>query len=307
MILARRDFLASAGLVVLTGCAGTALPAPGDSSPSATAAAAEIADIEQRLGGRLGVCLLDNKGSVIVAHRGEERFAMCSTFKAALACVLFAEHEAGRVDMFAKFLLKPEDRVPYMPFVEEKLASQEPVSLYELAGATVMTSDNAAANLILKATGGPAAFTRFVRDHGDAVTRLDRLEPELNENIPGDPRDTTTPLAMTRLMRKLAGTGTIPEDYRQALQQWMIESTTGRSRIRAGLPDTWLAGDKTGTATAGIARNDIALIWPSAARELTNPFILAVYMDRPAVPAVEADAAMAEVGRVAARLITSLS
>ncbi|MEH6791196.1 class A beta-lactamase [Parasphingorhabdus sp.] len=305
MIWARRDVLLSAGLVLLSGCAGKARPGTAGSSPSP--AVAEIEEIEGRLGGRLGVCLLDNKGSVIAAHRGDERFAMCSTFKAALACLLFAEHEAGRVDMFAKFLLKPEDRVPYMPFVEANLASQEPVSLYQLAGATVMTSDNAAANLIIRATGGPAAFTRFVRSHGDTVTQLNRLEPELNENIPGDPRDTTSPKAMARLMLTLAASGVMAEEHRLTLQQWMIDSTTGRSRIRAGLPDNWLAGDKTGTATAGIARNDIALIWPSADHESANPFVLTVYMDRPTVQGVEADAAMAEVARVAARLIAALS
>ncbi len=57
-------------------------------------------------------------------------------------------------------------------------------------------SDNAAANILLKAMGGPAAFTKFMRSIGDETTRLDRNEPDLNSNLRGDERDTTTPRAM---------------------------------------------------------------------------------------------------------------
>ena len=284
MALGRRKFLFSSGLLLISGCVAK----PGDREEGVSnfsialqSDVSAIAEIEQRIGGRLGVGLVGGDGRLILSHRGSERFAMCSTFKAALAAALFAAHAAGGVNMFAKFQLKPADSVPYMPFVEARLASGEPVSLHALAGAAVTTSDNAAANLILKAIGGP----------------------EVNENVPGDPRDTTSPEAMAMLIRKLAIEDASLDIGKLTLQHWMKDSKTGASRIRAGLPKDWPVGNKTGTAAGGIARNDIAIIWPAPAEEAARPAILTIYIDRPTAPANAVDAAMAEVARIAARLI----
>lgn len=304
-MLGRREFMLSSGLLLISGCVAKSSGGDQRSSDSSLFDASEIAEIEQRIGGRLGVGLIDGDGALIMSHRGDERFAMCSTFKAALASVLFAAHASGAVDMFAKFDLKPADRVPYMPFVEEQLAAKQPVSLHQLAGATVMTSDNAAANLILKAIGGPAEYTKFVREQGDDVTRLDRIEPDLNENAIGDPRDTTSPIAMARLIKKLALDDASLDIDKLTLQKWMKDSKTGASRIRAGLPAGWPVGNKTGTAAGGIARNDLAIIWPATAENAAKPVTLTIYIDRPTAAPEAVDAAMADVARVVARLISS--
>ncbi|GAB5488693.1 MAG: class A beta-lactamase [Parasphingorhabdus sp.] len=262
-----------------------------------------FAAIEKRIGGRLGVALIDSEGNVISSHRGNERFAMCSTFKAPLASALFAAHADGSADMNAKFFLKPEDQVPYMPFVQKHLEDGTAVSLRQLAKAAVQTSDNAAANLVLKAVGGPEGLTRFFRNQGDRTTRLDRWEPDLNENAVGDPRDTTSPVAMGWLMQTLLLGNGIAENDKLTLQNWMQGSVTGANRIRAGLPKGWRVGNKTGTAPGGLAYNDIAIIWPSRAENGASPVILIVYTDRPTASAKKVNAAIADVAKAAARLV----
>ncbi|MEW4466828.1 class A beta-lactamase [Parasphingorhabdus sp. JC815] len=296
-MLDRRTLLLSSSLLLASGCmmAGR--------NQASIMTNPEFASIEKRIGGRLGAALVNWEGSLITSHRGTERFAMCSTFKAPLASALFAAHEAGRVDMHAQFTLKKEDAVPYMPFVEQRLKDGKPVTLYELARAAIITSDNAAANLVLEAIGGPSGFTDFVRTQGDAVTRLDRMEPDLNENALGDPRDTSTPIAMARLMQSLAIEGAVNDENGLTLQKWLKESVTGGARIRSGLPAGWPVGDKTGTAPGGSAYNDVAIIWPSASNPEIKPVILAVYTDRPKASAKRVDAAIADVAKAAMRLI----
>lgn len=303
-MLDRRTLIFSSGLLLLGGC-----KTPNDAKSARVDSLEDwyyekISAIEQRTGGRLGMALVSAEGEPILSYRTNERFAMCSTFKAPLASVLFAAHEAGTVNMFAKFDLKPSDRVPYMPFVEKKLAAKEQVSLHDLAGAAIMTSDNAAANLILNAIGGPQAFTAFVRRQGDDVTRLDRMEPELNENVPGDPRDTTSPLAMAKLMQKLGIENARQDKNKQQLQNWMKGTKTGASRIRAGMLKGWPVGNKTGTAMGGIARNDIAIIWASTAEFAAGPVSLTIYTDRPTAPPKEVDAAIAETARLIVPLVS---
>ncbi|MBY4859822.1 serine hydrolase [Burkholderia contaminans] len=77
------------------------------------------------------------------------------------------------------------------------------MTVRELCSAAITMSDNTAANLLLTTIGGPKELTAFLHNMGDHVTRLDRWEPELNEAIPNDERDTTMPAAMATTLRKL--------------------------------------------------------------------------------------------------------
>jgi beta-lactamase class A len=104
-------------------------------------------------------------------------------------------------------------------------------------------------------------LTRFLRQTGDTVTRLDRTEPSLNEATPGDPRDTTTPLAMLGSAERLWLGPVLAPAGRAQLTAWAIECRTGLERLRAGLPKGWRAGDKTGTGDRG-TYNDVAIVWP---------------------------------------------
>jgi hypothetical protein len=99
----------------------------------------------------------------------------------------------GEYLSFCKSILKQGD---YIVFISETSDGNP-------AGAAVVLSDNTAANLLLNLIGGPPGLTRFLRDIGDKVTRLDRNEPTLNENAPGDVRDTTAPRAMAFALRKV--------------------------------------------------------------------------------------------------------
>ena len=142
--------------------------------------------------------------------------------------------------------------LPTSPDVEAKLATgASSMTVRDLCAAIVMSSDNAAANMLLKGIGGPPAFTAFMRTIGDEKTRLDRAEPDLNVNLPGDPRDTTTPRAMVDSMLRVFTQDVCRMPSRALLIDWMIRSRTGLDRVRAGIPKSWQVGDKTGTgATA---------------------------------------------------------
>ncbi|WP_348550909.1 class A beta-lactamase [Xanthobacter sp. 126] len=134
-------------------------------------------------------------------------------------------------------------------------------------------SDNTAANLLLEALGGPLALTAFVRTLGDASTRVDRVEPDLNQATPGDPRDTTTPAAIARDMLGLSTGITLSAASRERLNGWLIACATGTAKLRAGLPADWRAGDKTGSGSHGTS-NDVAVIWPPG----RPPLVIASYL-----------------------------
>ncbi len=261
-------------------------------------AAPAIEAIETRLGGRLGVTLIGSDGVPLLNNRPGERFAMCSTFKAPLAAAILHEVDAGRLRLDQPIAISRDDLVPFAPVLSRTLdEGKTEMRLDRMIAAVIRASDNAIANLLLERIGGPEGLTRFMREQGDDVTRLDRREPELNENRPGDPRDTTNPMAMAKLMHSLLLGNPLHQGSRAILIRHMILADTGLQRIRAGMPEGWIVGDKTGTC--GSAYNDVAIFWdPNGA-----PYILSIYSDLPDTDSETAQGALADIGRIAAAIV----
>lgn len=253
-------------------------------------------EIETETGGRLGVALVDSKGALLLGFNRDERFAMCSTFKAPLAAAVLMGADAGRFGLEGQVAFTDADILDYAPVVKAN-RKRGRLSMAELAEAAVQVSDNSAANLLLPMIGGPEGLTAFVRAHGDTVTRLDRTEPSLNENMEGDVRDTTSPAAMAGLMARLIFADMKP-DSAERLRTWLNGSTTGDKRIKVGLPKGWTSGGKTGSC--GTAYNDVALVKAPSGEE----YLLAIYLDRPTVDGKAADAAIAETARAALEFVS---
>jgi beta-lactamase class A len=231
----------------------------------------QLARLERESGGRLGVAALNTADGRQLLHRDDERFPLCSTFKTMLAAAVLAREPAL---LKRRIQYEKGDLVAHSPVTGKHLA--DGMTVAELCEATLQYSDNAAANLLMKQIGGPAAVTAYARSIGDAEFRLERWETELNSALPGDVRDTTTPLAMARSLHKLLLGEALPQAQRRQLKDWMVGNTTGNARIRAGVPSAWTVADKTGAGEYGTV-NDIAVIWPPA----KAPIVLAVYLTQP--------------------------
>lgn len=218
-------------------------------------------------GARLGVAALNTENGARIGYRAEERFAMASTFKWLLAAAALE-----RLDHSTQVAVTREQLVTYSPVTGERVGGE--MSVIELAQAAVVVSDNTAANLLLGQLNGPEGFTVWLRQNVDSVTRLDRWETDLNENAPGDVRDTTTPIAQANALNRLLVGDSLRRSNRETLRAWMIASQTGLQRIRGGLPADWRVGDKTGTGMNG-AVNDVAIAWPPKG----SAILIAVYQD----------------------------
>jgi beta-lactamase class A len=261
----------------------------------------QAAGIEAGLkGGRLGVTWLGPGGGTWTGHRASERFLMCSTFKAFLVAALLDKVQRNALQLDAMVAISKADLVGYAPVVEPKIPDGE-ISRLELCRAAVTLSDNAAANLLLHDIGGPAELTRYMRRLGDRITRMDRTEPTLNApEWPADTRDTSTPLAFVRSLRKVLFGNVLEPQYAAQLLDWLKDTHTGDARIRAGVPTGWDVGDKTGTSIDAVgATNDVAVFKPPGGRVQ----MLSVFVDAPKLSGAEREAVIADVARaVAAQL-----
>lgn len=288
----RRVFLWTSGCV-LAGAASLAA-AKDLAFPQQAELAQAVLAAEKASGGRLGLSVIDTGSGARFAHRGGERFAMCSTFKLLLVTAVLCRVDMGHENLSRRVAVLKADILGNSPFSESRIAST--ASLAELAEATITLSDNTAANLLLPAIGGPAGLTAFLRRIGDSVTRSDRPETDLGAAVPGDPRDTTTPDAMAATVRKILLGDVLKPASRLLLEGWLRATKTGAKRLRAGLPADWQEGDKTGTGEHGTT-NDVAILWPPG----KPPLIVASFLTESPLDQPARQAILARIGKAIAK------
>lgn len=310
-ISGRRAFLGAVVLAPLAACAKDRTPAetragapstgatagPG---PTATAAAERrhrehFAALERKFDARLGVFALDTGTGATLAHRADERFAFCSTFKAPATAAVLARHPMSHLDTVVAYT--EADLMKHAPITRENLATG--MTIRQLCDAAVRFGDGTAGNLLLRDLGGPARLTAYVRGLGDTVTRMDRTEPAITEATPGDPRDTTSPRAIGRTFRRIVLGDALPPDKRAFLHDLLARGVTGDHRIRAGVPRGWAVAGKTGTGDYGTL-NDIAVVQPPKG---AAPLVVALMSSRAARDARGDERLLAE---AAAYAVTAL-
>ncbi len=230
--------------------------------------------LERQLGGRIGVVAIDTGSGKRIAHRPNETFPMCSSFKMVLAAALLHKELASPGLMQKQIPVTQGDMLHHAPMSSKHVGGT--MSVDALCDAIVRYSDNPAANLLLKEIGGPTGLTAYARSIGDTAFRSDRFETTLNSAIPGDLRDTTTPEAMANTVRSLMLGNALPPKQQGMLKDWMLRNTTGDAKIRAGVPAQWQVAEKTGSCGSYGASNDIGVLYPPG----RAPIVLAIYTTR---------------------------
>ncbi len=250
--LSRRHVLLG-GLTLAAAAASSPAIALADPTSSVDAS---IQGLEQQNNAVIGVFAANLLSGKTVAHRAQDPFAMCSTFKTYASARVLRMAQHGELSLDDTMFVDPAGILPNSPVTQPRAGGE--MTLAELCQAALQQSDNAAANLLLTRIGGPQAVTAFARSIGDDRTRLDRWEIELNTAIPGDLRDTSTPEALGGGFRALLTGDVLALPQRRLLEDWMRANQT--SSMRAGLPPGWATADKTGSGDYG-STNDAGIAY----------------------------------------------
>ncbi|MBF6166303.1 class A beta-lactamase [Streptomyces gardneri] len=294
--IGRRTLLAAAALLPLAACAREKTPS---SAPTVQADERHdrLIELERKFDARLGVYARATGTGATIAHRADERFAFCSTFKGLAAAAVLQRNPLSHLDTVVTYtrddLLKNAAVTPR--YVDTGM------TIRQLCDAAVRYSDGTAGNLLLRDLGGPAELTGYARSLGDMVTRMDRLEPAITEATPDDPRDTTSPRAFGEVYDRIVLGDALPVDKRDFLRDLLERNATaaGAQRIRAGVPQGWKVADKTGTGDYGTL-NDIAIVWPPD----SAPLVVAIMSGKATRDAAYDQALLAEAGAYVVETLT---
>ncbi|KUR72214.1 serine hydrolase [Novosphingobium fuchskuhlense] len=240
----------------------------GNSLQSARDAAIEqqVAAIVAQGRGRVGVAAVDLDGGGQIMINGDMPFPMASTAKIAIAATYLAGVEQGR--------LRLDQQFPMMVPVAESAESRgtvaavrpgEVMTAQSLMELSITRSDNHATDGLIAAVGGIGAVNTWLSRIGVSGQHLDhtmatlvRDDGRVNPVTTIDTRTSSTPRAMAQLLTAIDRGGALSPESRAVLLDTMTRTSTGRNRIRSGLPEGVVFAHKTGTL-AGVT-DDVGIV-----------------------------------------------
>ncbi|MCD9476159.1 class A beta-lactamase [Photobacterium phosphoreum] len=251
-----------------------------------------LTNIEQQLGGTVAVAVYNANTNTSWSYHGEQRVPMMSTFKTLACADLLHQADTKRVDLNQPIMIKQSDILSYAPVTTDRVGTS--MTLAQLCDATMLTSDNTAANLVLNNIGGPKSVTQFIRTLDDDTTRLDRIEPNVNNVSAAELRDTTTPIAINSTLYSLLYGHALSETARTQLKQWMMDNKVSDPLLRAALPAGWYIADRSGYDSTYGSRGITAAVWQQG----KQPIMISIYLAQTGKPMADLNAAIAKIGQL---------
>lgn len=281
----------------------------------------------------LGVGVMNLESGEVWAFNGDRAFPMQSVFKLPLGAAVLAEVDARRLSLDQTIVIEEKDISPPFSPIADAWPSRRSYTVRELLVAAVGGSDNTAADVLMKAIGGPGAVTGWLAQERVEGLRVDRYEREFQPQLAGlesfriawkgeaaftralntvpmgrrqaaasaylrDPRDTATPRDMVLFLSKLQAGELLSPASTALLLEIMRKTKTGPNRLNAGFPPGSILAHKTGTARTDLgvnpAVNDVGLVTlPDGRRYAVAVFLMGSTLDEPGRDAVIAEVAKA--------------
>jgi beta-lactamase class A len=250
----------------------------------------KIEEQEHNLSARFGVSIYDVASSDLWSYNGNTRFPLMSTFKTLACAKLLADVEKGVQSFHTSTVITKNSLVSWSPITEKQVG--EKITLKQACSAAMVMSDNTATNVLMAGIKGPQALTQFMRAIGDDITRVDRIEPDVNEGLDGDKRDTTTPNAIVQSLHRLLFGDVLSQASKIQLKQWMIDNKVTGSLLRSVLPQHWSIADRSGSGGYG-SRGITAIVWS----DKRTPLIISIYLTQTEASFAKRNKAIVDIGK----------
>jgi beta-lactamase class A len=281
---------------------------------------------------RLGVAVLVPASGEHWSLAGSEWFPMQSVFKAPLGAMVLDAVDHDRLRLDSTLVIRESDLSVRYSAIDDSFPARTRYTVDDLLDLAVGTSDNTAADLLMRLVGGPHALSAWLQARGLGAIHVDRFEHDLQPAIVGlgafrsewvsdetfhraraqvpEPaqrealkryltgkRDVFTPDGAVAFLDALRAGRLLSPRSNARLLRIMTESMTGAGRLRAGLPDGATLAHKTGTGPTVLgvntAANDIGIVTLADGRT----FAIATLLSGSTAPDTTRDAVLAAVAR----------
>lgn len=226
----------------------------------------EMARVAQVTDGAVGACALHLETGRLACINAEARFPMASTFKIPIAVALLQRVERGEEKLDRMIELKPDDLHPGSGTLNDLFTKPGvALSIHNLLELMLLISDNSATDVLLREAGGAESVTAVMRKLGVDGINVNRPTNLLiadaradMDALIADPRDTSTPQGMVKLLGLIHAGKTLNPEMTAMLMDILRRCRTGEARLKGMLPKGSVVAHKTGSLR-GVS-NDVGII-----------------------------------------------
>ena len=227
----------------------------------------EILQITKDKNGTVAVSVLDFGNDKSVHINGNKKLPMLSVFKFHIGLAVLNEVDQGKLNLDQKILIKKSDLLEntWSPIRERFPEGNIEMPLGLLIKYTVAESDNNGCDILLRLIGGTETVQKFINSKGIRNFTIKVNEEQMHQGFEFMYLNTTTANSANQLLKDFRNKKIVSKTSTDFLMTTMLETSTGKNKIVAQLPESVPVAHKTGSSGKNekgltIAENDIGIV-----------------------------------------------
>ena len=227
----------------------------------------EILQITKDKNGTVAVSVLDFGNDKTVHINGNKKLPMLSVFKFHIGLAVLNEVDQGKLNLDQKILIKKSDLLEntWSPIRERFPEGDIEMPLGLLIKYTVAESDNNGCDILLRLIGGTETVQKFINSKGVRNFTIKVNEEQMHQGFEFMYLNTTTANSANQLLKDFRDKKIVSKTSTDFLMTTMLETSTGKNKIVAQLPESVPVAHKTGSSGKNekgltAAENDIGIV-----------------------------------------------
>ena len=227
----------------------------------------EILQITKGKNATVAVSVLDFGNDKTVHINGNKKLPMLSVFKFHIGLAVLNEVDQGKLNLDQKILIKKSDLLEntWSPIRERFPEGDIEMPLGLLIKYTVAESDNNGCDILLRLIGGTETVQKFINSKGIRNFTIKVNEEQMHQGFEFMYLNTTTANSANQLLKNFRDKKIVSKTSTDFLMTTMLETSTGKNKIVAQLPESVPVAHKTGSSGKNekgltIAENDIGIV-----------------------------------------------
>ena len=227
----------------------------------------EILQITKGKNATVSVSVLDFENNKSVHIKGNKKLPMLSVFKFHIGLAVLNEVDQGKLNLDQKILIKKSDLLEntWSPIRERFPEGDIEMPLGLLIKYTVAESDNNGCDILLRLIGGTETVQKFINSKGVRNFTIKVNEEQMHQGFEFMYLNTTTANSANQLLKNFRDKKIVSKTSTDFLMTTMLETSTGKNKIVAQLPESVPVAHKTGSSGKNekgltAAENDIGIV-----------------------------------------------
>ncbi|MFQ8626416.1 MAG: class A beta-lactamase, partial [Candidatus Gastranaerophilaceae bacterium] len=214
----------------------------------------------------VGIAIIKNQKEWIIGSKNS--LPMLSVFKYFVALKVLDKLEKEKISLNKEITINKN-------MVDEKLYSQMldkyktfpfKISIANLLKYMISESDNNACDILIGYAGGTKEIQEYINSIGFVDVEISETEFDMNKEIEKQYLNQARPIDIIRAMKFVRDRNILSDASCKFLDEIMINTTTGKDKLKAGLPQNITLGHKTGSSSRKsngikIADNDTGYVF----------------------------------------------